>query len=98
MNLDIKSIKMIDINLTLRNPWSDRFEHVRAWSGKLFGHKGWEIEIYRSDTVAEVEVKFTVRQDHAGLTLGLGLFSYTLRAQVYDSRHWDYETNKFVSM
>jgi hypothetical protein len=89
---------MIYINLTIRNPWSARFEHVRSWSGKLFGHKGWEVEILRSDTIISVEVKFTVRQDHAGLTVEVGLFGYTLGAQVYDSRHWDYETNKFVSM
>ena len=83
---------MITINLTLRNPWSDCFEHVRAWHGRLFKHKAWEIECYRSDTVAEVECRFTVQEDHAGLTIGLGLFSYTVRAQIYDSRHWNYTT------
>jgi hypothetical protein len=81
---------MIYINLTLRNPWSDKFEHVRAWDGRLFKHKAWEVEIYRSDTVAEVEAKVSVCEDHAGVTLGLGLFSYTLRAQFYDTRHWNY--------
>lgn len=87
---------MIYINLTINNPFSDKFEHVRAWGGKLFKHKAWEVEIYRSDTIAEIEAKFTVQQDHAGLALGLGLFSYTLRAQFYDSRHWDYTKNKWV--
>ena len=87
---------MIHINLTLRNPWSDRFEHIRAWNGQLFKHKAWEVECYRSDTVAEVEAKFTTQEDHAGVTIGVGLFSYTLRAQVYDSRHWDYKLKKWV--
>ena len=88
---------MIYINLTINNPFSDKFEHVRAWAGQLFKHKAWEVEIYRSDTIAEIEAKFTVRQDHAGLTLGLGLFSYTLRAQFYDTRHWNYELNQWVA-
>lgn len=88
---------MITINLTLRNPWSDRFEHVRVWSGRLFKYKAWEVECYRSDTVAEVEARFTIHEDHAGLTVGLGLFSYTLRAQIYDSRHWDYERKQWVT-
>ena len=88
---------MIYINLTLSNPWSDRFEHIRAWSGKLFKHKAWEVECYRSDTVAEIEAKFTMRENHAGITIGFGLFSYTMRAQVYDSRHWDYELNKWIA-
>ena len=87
---------MIYINLTIRNPWSDRFEHVKAWAGQLFFNKAWEIEIYRSDTIAEFESKFTVREDHAGIMLGLGLFSYTLRAQLYDTRHWNYAEKRWV--
>lgn len=83
---------MICLNLQITNPWSDRFEPIRAWGGKLTKHKGWEVEIYRSDTVVELEARFTARQDHAGLTLGLGLFSYTIRIQFYDSRHWNYDT------
>jgi hypothetical protein len=82
---------MIYLNLTLRNPWSDRFEMIRSWAGRLSIHKAWEVEIYRSDTLAEIETRFTIREDHAGVTLGLGLFSYTLRAQFYDTRHWNYE-------
>ena len=88
---------MIYINLTIRNPWSDRFEHVKAWAGQLFFNKAWEIEIYRSDTIAEFESKFTVREDHAGIMLGLGLFSYTLRAQLYDTRHWNYAEKRWVA-
>lgn len=86
---------MIYINLTLRNPWSDKFEIVRVWSKQLFKHKAWEVEIYRSDTIAEFETKLTIREDHAGLMLGLGLFSYTLRAQFYDTRHWNYEEKRW---
>jgi hypothetical protein len=82
---------MIYINLTLRNPWSDCFEPLISRGGKLSTNKAWEIEVYRSDTVAEFETRLTVREDHAGLSLGLGLFSYTLRAQFYDTRHWNYE-------
>jgi hypothetical protein len=88
---------MIYINLTIRNPWSERFEHVRAWAGQLSFNKAWEIEIYRSDTIAEFETKITVREDHAGIMLGLGLFSYTLRAQLYDTRHWNYAEKRWVA-
>ena len=82
---------MIYLNLTIRNPWSDKFEPLISYSDKIFKNKAWELEVYRSDTVAEFETRVTVREDHAGLTLGLGLFSYTLRAQVYDTRHWNYD-------
>ena len=86
---------MIYFNLTVHNPWSDQFRPVVAWAGSLFKHKAWEIEIYRSDTVVEFESKFTLREDHAGLSIGLGLFSWTLRAQIYDSRHWNYEKKEW---
>ncbi len=88
---------MFYLNLTINNPWSDRFEPLRAWGGKLFKHKACEIEIYRCETIVELEARFSIRTDHAGLTVGLGLFSYALRAQLYDTRHWDYNTNDWIT-
>ncbi len=82
---------MIYINLSLINPWSDRFEPVWSWDKKLTKNKAVEIEVYRSNTVIEFEARLRHREDHAGLTIGLGLLSYTLRAQFYDTRHWNYE-------
>lgn len=32
-------------------------------------------------------------QDHAGFRLDLTIWSWTLYLNLYDSRHWDYETN-----
>jgi hypothetical protein len=82
---------MIYLNLTIRNPWSDKFEIIAVRSVRLAKHKAWEFEIYRSDTIAELETKVSVREDHAGFMLGLGLLSYTARFQFYDTRHWNYD-------
>jgi hypothetical protein len=87
---------MININLTLTNPWSDRFEPLYGKGGKLFKHKAWEVEVYRSDTVIEFEGRLSFRTDHAGITIGLGLFSWTARFQIYDTRHWDSNTRKWT--
>ena len=81
---------MIYINFSLMNPFSDRFEPMLSFSKRVSKNKAFELELYRSNTIIEFETRVTVREDHAGLTLGLGLFSYTLRAQVYDTRHWNY--------
>jgi hypothetical protein len=81
---------MIYINHTFRNPWSDLFKPVWSWGKKLTKNKALEIEAYRSDTIIEYEIKFTIREDHAGLIIGLGLLSYTIRLQIYDTRHWNY--------
>ena len=82
---------MIYINLSLLNPWSDLFEPIWSWNKLVSKHKAIEVEVYRSNTIAQFETRLRFREDHAGLTFGLGLFSYTLNAQFYDTRHWDYE-------
>jgi hypothetical protein len=86
---------MININFSLTNPWIDRFDHVTAWSKKLSKHKACELEVYRSETIMELEFRLSVRQDHAGITLGIGLFTWTVRFQIYDNRHWDYEKGQW---
>lgn len=86
---------MISINFSLTNPWSDRFENVTAWNKKLSENKSCELEVYRSDTIVELECRISVRQDHAGITLGVGLFGWTVRFQIYDTRHWDYEKGQW---
>jgi hypothetical protein len=73
------------------NPWSDCFEPVWSWGKAVSKYKAVEVEVYRSNTVAEFEARLRFREDHAGLTIGLGFLSYTLRAQFYDIRHWNYE-------
>ena len=82
---------MIYLNFSLINPWSDRFEPVWSWGKSVSKYKAVEVEVYRSNTVAEFEARLRFREDHAGLTIGLGFLSYTLRAQFYDTRHWNYE-------
>lgn len=78
---------MITINLCITNPWSDRFEPLWSWGSRIVTHWAWEFEIYRCDTLAEIELRVAPNQDHAGVTLGLGLLSWALRAQIYDVRH-----------
>jgi hypothetical protein len=87
---------MIYFNFTIRNPWSDQFTPVVARGGKITQNKSWEFEIYRSDTLVEFEARITVREDHAGVMLGFGLLSWTIRTQIYDTRHWDYAAKKWV--
>jgi hypothetical protein len=86
---------MIYFNFTIRNPWCNKFENVVAKGGSLFKNKAWEFEIYRSDTIAEFETRITVNEDHAGIMFGLGLLSWTVNAQFYDTRHWNYEKNQW---
>lgn len=84
---------MIHLSFCVSNPWGHNFQTLWNKTGDLTQHKSWEVEIYRSDIVIEAEFKAKIREDHSGITVSLGLLSYTVRAQLYDTRHWDSKNN-----
>lgn len=89
---------MIYLNLNLRNPWAenDFFKNIKTWHGSTFvTNKYWEIQILRNDNWLRFEFGFTIREDHAGLNLELGLFGYEIHFTIYDNRHWDYINNRW---
>jgi len=83
---------MIHFGFTVENPWSDRFDPGYCWSGMITKHKAWEIQAYRSNVIAECETRISHRTDHAGIKLEIGLFSFSIILQFYDTRHWNYHT------
>jgi hypothetical protein len=58
-------------------------------------YKFLEAQIYASADILDFFVRHTSRQSHAGLHFGIGLFGYNFELQFYDSRHWDYEQDKW---
>ena len=88
---------MIYFNINIRNPmWGNRFANLFCRSGNTpWKHKYWEVEILKDSELFRIEFEFTTRQDHAGIGLELGLLGYKIDFRLYDSRHWDYETNSW---
>ena len=86
---------MIYLNLNIRNPWSGRCENVKNWAGQITENKCWEIEILKTDNWFRFELQYTVRQDHAGFGIELGLLGWEFHAGIHDSRHWDYTNNRW---
>jgi hypothetical protein len=86
---------MININFTIDNPWSDRWNTIWYRNGLLPKHKAWEFNGYRTHHIVDFEFHFTRNRDHAGIGFGLGLFGYSLEFQIYDTRHWDYTNNRW---
>lgn len=89
---------MIYLNLNLRNPWAkdDFFKSIKTWFGRTpISHKYWEIQIIRCYNLLRFEFELSIRQDHAGLNLELGLFGYEIHFTIYDNRHWDYINNRW---
>jgi hypothetical protein len=82
---------MFALSFNLRNPWSDRFQNVwdRTYNTPL-AHKFFEVQISRSSDIVDLTVRITTRRDdHAGILVCLGLFTFNLELQIYDDRHWD---------
>lgn len=90
---------MIYFNISLTHPnWWNRFKNIKFWSGKTpWKEKHWEIQITKSEHIFRVEFQWTIRQDHAGARLELGLFGYQIDFGFYDSRHWNTEKGRWIN-
>ena len=74
----------------------DYFKNLGSISGQLFGNKAWELEhTYYSGSLFDIDINGSIREDHAGFEMCLGLFGYGIHFHIYDTRHWNYELNKW---
>ena len=87
---------MFNLSFSIRNPWSKRWNCVKIWHGSITKNKHWELQIDKTSDIIAVDVRYSIRQDHAGFFVTLGLFGYEAILNIYDSRHWDYDTNTWV--
>lgn len=87
---------MINLQFNIRNPFSNRFEILKCWSGKTpFKNKFWEFQLDKTADIIGLDLRFTSRQNHAGLFLCLAFLGYETIFNFYDSRHWDHESNNW---
>ena len=88
---------MIHFNFGLSNPFCRRWVTV-YYKDKLFANKkGGEIQIVKDNNIINVGVRFTIRQDHSGLSLDFGLFGYSVMLSYYDTRHWNDEAGRYYN-
>jgi hypothetical protein len=91
---------MINLTFAIGYPWlDDKFKTLfyRTWKTPI-KNKFFEIQfINDNENLLNFQFKWTRRYDHAGVKLELGLFGYELVVQLYDSRHWDYDKNDWVT-
>lgn len=87
---------MIILSFAITNPWSSAFRNIWTKHGKTpLKHKFWEVELIRSDSIIGFYLNVLHRCSHAGVTLELSLLGYTFIANLYDNRHWNYETGTY---
>jgi len=91
---------MINFKFDIINPWckpSDTDMNNFYYTNiKLSENKNFEMQITKCnpDSIFEVEVNLVWwGSDHAGPSFDIELLGYCFNIQVYDRRHWNYETN-----
>ena len=86
-------MKIFNLRTQLSLPF-DHFKNLGCISGKLFENKAWELEhTYYSGSLFDIDISWSIREDHAGFEICLGMFGYGVHFHIYDTRHWDYEKN-----
>jgi hypothetical protein len=90
---------MINFRLEIASPCTwDYFRNLGCLHGRISKIKAWELEhSYYSGMLLDAEFKLTARGNHAGLEFVLGILGYGIAFRIYDTRHWDYETNTWVN-
>lgn len=87
---------MILLSLKLSNPWTkDTFRNLFCREKKFAKNKAYSFELlYHSPMIVELSVELGWRgHDHAGPVIEIGLLGYSIRAAIYDTRHWDSKKN-----
>lgn len=88
---------MISFSFNLRNPFSERWGCIKCLSGQISKNKYWEVQFDKNSDILSFELRYSIRQDHAGLFVSFGLFGYDVIAHIYDSRHWNDEEGRFYN-
>jgi hypothetical protein len=88
---------MINFNVTVSNPWSNRWDTLWTRSRFLSANKAVEFNGYRTNSLINIDFRLSFRTDHAGFHLMLGLFGYEVELHFYDTRHWDSEWDTWVN-
>jgi hypothetical protein len=86
---------MIDLKFAIINPFSKGWECFYNSGEKLTKNKAWEFNLYRTNDVVRFEFRFSIREDHAGLNIEVGLIGYSFEFSIYDIRHWNYESDEW---
>ena len=94
---------MIFFKFRIENPWFTPTEGFESkdyyWKDvKLSENKNFEIQISRFERSHLMDVAVDLRwwgQDHQGPELDLNLLGYMFNVKIYDSRHWNWEKNRW---
>ena len=85
---------MINLRAAIRNPFRySKFENLYDREWKVSKNKTLEIQITKyAFNLIEISLDMSwTGQSHAGPSFECGIFGYTFRIGLHDTRHWDRE-------
>jgi hypothetical protein len=89
-------MKIFNLQTQIYLPF-EHFKNLGSIQGRISSRTAWELEhTYYSGVLMDVDISLSVREDHAGLEITLGLFGYGVSFRIYDTRHWDYDKNAYT--
>ena len=89
-------MKIISLRMQISLPF-ESFNNLGCLYGRIGKNTAWELEHTQyGGSLFDIEFSWSIREDHAGLEMGLGLFGYGISFRIYDTRHWDNETNSWM--
>jgi hypothetical protein len=91
-------MNLVNIRIEIANPFDrwELFKNLGCISGRVSKYKGWELEhTFWSGQLLDADIRWSHKTDHAGIEITLGLLGYGIHFRIYDTRHWNYETNKW---
>ena len=89
---------MIYFNFSLSNPFCKPTSNRQIFikNGKITKNKFWEIEFEQYPrTLFSIGFSLTFRQSHSRFNFDFGLFGYWFMLEIYDNRHWNYNTDNW---
>lgn len=89
---------MFNFEFKISNPFvRDKWKSLYSNHFKISKNKVFEIEmIFFKSTIFLVDLDINFNKvDHAGPKITLGLFGLEISLHLYDTRHWNYEENRW---
>jgi hypothetical protein len=91
-------MNILNARLEITNPFDrwELFKPLGCISARLTKNKSLELEhSYMSTMLVDFDLLWTVRTDHAGFRITVGILGYGIGFQIYDTRHWNYERDQY---
>lgn len=86
---------MIYIGLNIENPFSNRFDNLYCKEYLYGPHNAIEMQLMKDISFIRFSFRWSVRTDHAGIELEVGLLGYSISINTHDTRHWDYDSDNW---